>query len=135
MTWINVIFGELYISLYFLCLDIPTILDLFLCLLWLSHLFVLVQIGGGQNINRMVLKVAEGVINESRELRLQPFNEYRKRFNLKPYTSFSEFTGIILQIILLIKQYQISYWINAFYLNALHNSISLLLWRIILFQL
>ncbi|KAK7173676.1 hypothetical protein R3I93_003485 [Phoxinus phoxinus] len=51
------------------------------------------QIGGGHNIHPAVCKVAEGVIIESRELRLQPFNEYRKRFNLKPYTSFSEFTG------------------------------------------
>uniref|UniRef100_A0A671RC12 Prostaglandin G/H synthase 1 n=1 Tax=Sinocyclocheilus anshuiensis TaxID=1608454 RepID=A0A671RC12_9TELE len=51
------------------------------------------QIGGGHNIHPVVRKVAEGVIIESRELRLQPFNEYRKRFNLKPYTSFSEFTG------------------------------------------
>uniref|UniRef100_A0A8C2FZI4 Prostaglandin G/H synthase 1 n=1 Tax=Cyprinus carpio TaxID=7962 RepID=A0A8C2FZI4_CYPCA len=47
----------------------------------------------GHNIHPVVRKVAEGVIIESRELRLQPFNEYRKRFNLKPYTSFSEFTG------------------------------------------
>ncbi|XP_051962848.1 prostaglandin G/H synthase 1 [Xyrauchen texanus] len=51
------------------------------------------QIGGGHNINAVVTKVAEGVIIESRELRVQPFNEYRKRFNLKPYTSFSEFAG------------------------------------------
>uniref|UniRef100_A0A8C2G0M2 Prostaglandin G/H synthase 1 n=1 Tax=Cyprinus carpio TaxID=7962 RepID=A0A8C2G0M2_CYPCA len=51
------------------------------------------KIGGGHNIHPVVRKVAEGVIIESRELRLQPFNEYRKRFNLKPYTSFSEFTG------------------------------------------
>ncbi|XP_056602967.1 prostaglandin G/H synthase 1 isoform X1 [Triplophysa dalaica] len=51
------------------------------------------QIGGGQNINKVILNVAEGVIKESRELRLQPFNEYRKRFNLRPYTSFSDFTG------------------------------------------
>ncbi|XP_046871930.1 prostaglandin G/H synthase 1 [Hypomesus transpacificus] len=51
------------------------------------------QVGGGKNIHRVVTKVAEGVIEESRALRLQPFNQYRKRFNLKPYTSFSEFTG------------------------------------------
>ncbi|CAB1321720.1 unnamed protein product [Coregonus sp. 'balchen'] len=51
------------------------------------------QIGGGQNIHPVVTNVAEGVIEESRTLRLQPFNEYRKRFNLKPYTSFSDFTG------------------------------------------
>ncbi|MBN3302468.1 PGH1 synthase, partial [Amia calva] len=51
------------------------------------------QIGGGRNIHPVVQKVAIGVIEESRHLRLQPFNEYRKRFNLKPYKSFSDFTG------------------------------------------
>ncbi|XP_030647701.1 prostaglandin G/H synthase 1 [Chanos chanos] len=51
------------------------------------------QIGGGRNMHAVVTRVAEGVIKESRELRLQPFNEYRKRFHLKPYKSFSEFTG------------------------------------------
>lgn len=51
------------------------------------------QIGGGHNSNEAVLKVAEMVIRESRAARVQPFNEYRKRFKLKPYTSFSEFTG------------------------------------------
>lgn len=56
------------------------------------HLLLL-QIGGGQNINANVLGVAVGVIEESRQLRLQPFNEYRKRFGLKPYVSFQELTG------------------------------------------
>uniref|UniRef100_G1N7E3 Prostaglandin G/H synthase 1 n=1 Tax=Meleagris gallopavo TaxID=9103 RepID=G1N7E3_MELGA len=51
------------------------------------------RIGGGQNINANVLGVAVGVIEESRQLRLQPFNEYRKRFGLKPYVSFQELTG------------------------------------------
>ncbi|KAF6126689.1 prostaglandin-endoperoxide synthase 1 [Phyllostomus discolor] len=51
------------------------------------------KIGGGRNIDQHVLHVAVGVIQESRELRLQSFNEYRKRFNMKPYTSFQEFTG------------------------------------------
>ncbi|KAG7221314.1 hypothetical protein INR49_017381 [Caranx melampygus] len=50
------------------------------------------QIGGGYNSHETVLKVAEMVIKESRAARVQPFNEYRKKFNLKPYTSFSEFT-------------------------------------------
>ncbi|KAF3701893.1 Prostaglandin G/H synthase 1 [Channa argus] len=49
------------------------------------------QIGGGHNINAVVTNVAVGAIKESRELRVQPFNEYRKRFNLKPYKSFREF--------------------------------------------
>ncbi|KAH0615609.1 hypothetical protein JD844_005063 [Phrynosoma platyrhinos] len=51
------------------------------------------QIGGVANINENLLKVAIGVIEESRLLRLQSFNEYRKRFNMKPYTSFLELTG------------------------------------------
>eukprot|EP00064_Thunnus_orientalis_P014976 superscaffoldBa00002695_g15024 len=50
------------------------------------------QIGGGHNINPVVTKVAVGAIKESRQLRMQSFNEYRKRFNLKPYTSFRQFT-------------------------------------------
>ncbi|XP_005743165.1 prostaglandin G/H synthase 1 [Pundamilia nyererei] len=50
------------------------------------------QIGGGHNSHQVVLKVAEMVIRESRATRVQPFNEYRKRFNLKPYTSFGELT-------------------------------------------
>lgn len=44
-------------------------------------------------MNTIVSKVAVGTIKESRELRIQPFNEYRKRFNLEPYTSFRDFTG------------------------------------------
>ncbi|NXL30481.1 PGH1 synthase, partial [Glaucidium brasilianum] len=51
------------------------------------------RIGGGQTINANVLEVAIGVIKESRQLRLQPFNEYRKRFGMKPYKSFQELTG------------------------------------------
>ncbi|NXD62117.1 PGH1 synthase, partial [Eolophus roseicapillus] len=51
------------------------------------------RIGGGQTIHANVLKVAVGVIKESRQLRLQPFNEYRKRFGMKPYKSFQELTG------------------------------------------
>ncbi|XP_075881871.1 prostaglandin G/H synthase 1-like isoform X2 [Nelusetta ayraudi] len=50
------------------------------------------QIGGGQNSHEAVLKVAEMVIRESRATRVQPFNEYRKKFNLEPYASFQELT-------------------------------------------
>ncbi|KAK5932108.1 hypothetical protein CgunFtcFv8_003840 [Champsocephalus gunnari] len=53
------------------------------------------QIGGGHNSHVVVLQVTEKVIKESRATRVQPFNEYRKRFNLKPYTSFYEFTDDI----------------------------------------
>uniref|UniRef100_A0A8C5UV35 Prostaglandin G/H synthase 1 n=1 Tax=Microcebus murinus TaxID=30608 RepID=A0A8C5UV35_MICMU len=51
------------------------------------------RIGGGRNMDHHVLHVAVDVIKESREMRLQPFNEYRKRFGMKPYTSFQELTG------------------------------------------
>ncbi|NXE27990.1 PGH1 synthase, partial [Ardeotis kori] len=51
------------------------------------------RIGGGQTIHANLLEVAIGVIKESRQLRLQPFNEYRKRFGMKPYKSFRELTG------------------------------------------
>lgn len=57
------------------------------------HVLFVMQIGGGRNTPEVVLKVAEMVIRESRATRVQPFNEYRKKFNLKPYTSFDEFTG------------------------------------------
>ncbi|XP_011844850.1 PREDICTED: prostaglandin G/H synthase 1 isoform X4 [Mandrillus leucophaeus] len=51
------------------------------------------RIGGGRNMDHHVLHVAVDVIRESREMRLQPFNEYRKRFGMKPYTSFQELVG------------------------------------------
>ncbi|KAE8583681.1 hypothetical protein XENTR_v10020625 [Xenopus tropicalis] len=51
------------------------------------------KIGGGKNHHPGLLKVAAGVIEESRKLRLQPFNEYRKRFGLKAYKSFKDLTG------------------------------------------
>ncbi|XP_004712627.2 prostaglandin G/H synthase 1 [Echinops telfairi] len=51
------------------------------------------RIGGGRNIDQHVLHVAVEAIKESRELQLQPFNEYRKRFGMKPYLSFQELTG------------------------------------------
>ncbi|CAL9682165.1 unnamed protein product [Knipowitschia caucasica] len=50
------------------------------------------QIGGGFNMHSVLLSVAVNTIEASRLLRIQPFNEYRKRFNLKPYTSFREFS-------------------------------------------
>ncbi|NP_001258093.1 prostaglandin G/H synthase 1 isoform 3 precursor [Homo sapiens] len=51
------------------------------------------RIGGGRNMDHHILHVAVDVIRESREMRLQPFNEYRKRFGMKPYTSFQELVG------------------------------------------
>uniref|UniRef100_A0A4W3ISC7 Prostaglandin G/H synthase 1 n=1 Tax=Callorhinchus milii TaxID=7868 RepID=A0A4W3ISC7_CALMI len=51
------------------------------------------QIGGGKNIHHKVLHVAIRVIEQGRQLRFQSFNEYRKRFDLVPYTSFQQLTG------------------------------------------
>lgn len=51
------------------------------------------KIGGGKNLHPRLLHIAVGVIEESRKLRLQPFNEYRKRFGLKRYNSFQDLTG------------------------------------------
>ncbi|XP_070759697.1 prostaglandin G/H synthase 1-like [Enoplosus armatus] len=50
------------------------------------------QIGGGHNSHESLLTVSEMVIKESRAARVQSFNEYRKKFNLKPYISFNDFT-------------------------------------------
>lgn len=63
------------------------------CLMRAPPCVLALQIGGGKTINANVLKVAIGVIKESRQLRLQPFNEYRKRFGMKPYKTFQELTG------------------------------------------
>uniref|UniRef100_UPI00398F3D4B prostaglandin G/H synthase 1-like n=1 Tax=Pristiophorus japonicus TaxID=55135 RepID=UPI00398F3D4B len=51
------------------------------------------QIGGGRNIHHSLLPVAIALIEHGRLLRLQPFNEYRKKFGLSPYKSFQELTG------------------------------------------
>lgn len=59
----------------------------------LEQSVTLLQIGGGHNVPAVVTDVAVRTMKESRQLRLQPFNEYRKRFNLPPYTSFRHFTG------------------------------------------
>lgn len=80
-----------------LCLGRAPNLKISCRILWLGSqttaVFMSWQIGGGRNMDHHVLHVAVDVIKESRELRLQPFNEYRKRFGLRPYTSFQELTG------------------------------------------
>lgn len=47
------------------------------------------------NHGMATLHVALMTIQHGRELRLQSFNEYRKRFNLPPFKSFRELTGDI----------------------------------------
>ncbi|XP_004613835.2 prostaglandin G/H synthase 2 [Sorex araneus] len=51
------------------------------------------RVAGGRNVAPAVQKVAQASIDQSREMRYQSFNEYRKRFMLKPYRSFEELTG------------------------------------------
>lgn len=51
------------------------------------------QVAGGRNVPPAVQKVAKASIDQSRQMKYQSFNEYRKRFYLKPYESFEELTG------------------------------------------
>nr|AHW81485.1 cyclooxygenase-d [Branchiostoma belcheri tsingtauense] len=48
---------------------------------------------GPKNIGAVNLKVAVETIKRGRELRMQPLNEYRKRFVTPPYKTFQELTG------------------------------------------
>ncbi|MEE6496297.1 hypothetical protein FKM82_002293 [Ascaphus truei] len=51
------------------------------------------RVSGGRNVPAAVFRVAVASIEQSREMRYQSLNEYRKRFTLKPYESFEELTG------------------------------------------
>ncbi|MBN3293656.1 PGH2 synthase, partial [Polypterus senegalus] len=51
------------------------------------------RVAGGRNLHPAVMKVAMASIEQSRQMRYQSLNEYRKRFTMKPYTSFEELTG------------------------------------------
>ena len=51
------------------------------------------RVAGGRNLPVAVEKVSKASIDHSREMKYQSFNEYRKRFLLKPYKSFEELTG------------------------------------------
>lgn len=54
---------------------------------------LLLQVAGGRNVPPAVLKVAMKSIEDSRQMRYQSINAYRKRFNMKPFKSFEEMTG------------------------------------------
>lgn len=56
-------------------------------------LYYLSQVAGGRNVPGPILYVAIKSIENSRQMRYQSLNEYRKRFNMKPYTSFEDMTG------------------------------------------
>ncbi|KAG7316819.1 hypothetical protein KOW79_020360 [Hemibagrus wyckioides] len=51
------------------------------------------RVAGGHNVPPAVMMVAAKSIENSRLMRYQSFNAYRKRFNMKPYASFEELTG------------------------------------------
>ncbi|KAK1786302.1 hypothetical protein P4O66_018008 [Electrophorus voltai] len=51
------------------------------------------RISGGKNLPPAVQGMATKVLEQSREMRYQSFNAYRKRFNLRPYRSFEDMTG------------------------------------------
>ncbi|XP_006110924.2 prostaglandin G/H synthase 2 [Pelodiscus sinensis] len=51
------------------------------------------RVAGGKNVPFAVKKVAKASIDQSRQMRYQSLNEYRKRFLLKPFKSFEELTG------------------------------------------
>uniref|UniRef100_A0A8C1CQB7 Prostaglandin G/H synthase 2 n=2 Tax=Cyprinus carpio TaxID=7962 RepID=A0A8C1CQB7_CYPCA len=51
------------------------------------------RVAGGRNLPATVQGVAINVLEHSRQMRYQSFNAYRKRFNMKPYSSFEEMTG------------------------------------------
>lgn len=55
------------------------------------------QVAGGRNVPPAVLMVAIKSIENSRQMRYQSLNAYRKRFNMKPYTSFEDLTGETIQ--------------------------------------
>lgn len=59
---------------------------------------IVTQVAGGRNQGAGTISVAIQTIKDGRKLRLQPFNNYRKRFGLEPYKSFEDFTGNIVII-------------------------------------
>ncbi|XP_078734056.1 prostaglandin G/H synthase 2-like [Lampetra fluviatilis] len=50
-------------------------------------------VSGGRNVNKNLLHVATSIIEHGRTLRLQSLNQYRHRFNMRPFTSFLELAG------------------------------------------
>lgn len=51
------------------------------------------RVAGGRNLPPPVQGMATKVLEHSRQMRYQSFNAYRKRFGLRPYTSFEDLTG------------------------------------------
>ncbi|XP_078498688.1 prostaglandin G/H synthase 2 isoform X2 [Lissotriton helveticus] len=51
------------------------------------------RVAGGRNVPVAVQRVAVASIEQSRQMKYQSMNQYRKHFMLKPYQSFEELTG------------------------------------------
>ncbi|XP_028258731.1 prostaglandin G/H synthase 2 [Parambassis ranga] len=51
------------------------------------------RVAGGRNVPTAILYVAMKSIEHSRQMRYQSLNAYRKRFSMKPYSSFEDLTG------------------------------------------
>uniref|UniRef100_A0A8D3CKA7 Prostaglandin G/H synthase 2 n=1 Tax=Scophthalmus maximus TaxID=52904 RepID=A0A8D3CKA7_SCOMX len=51
------------------------------------------RVAGGRNVPGAVMYVAIKSIENSRKMRYQSLNAYRKRFSMKPYSSFEDMTG------------------------------------------
>uniref|UniRef100_A0AAQ5ZE30 Prostaglandin G/H synthase 2 n=1 Tax=Amphiprion ocellaris TaxID=80972 RepID=A0AAQ5ZE30_AMPOC len=51
------------------------------------------RVAGGRNVPGAVMYVAIKSIEGSRQMRYQSLNAYRKRFSMKPYSSFEDLTG------------------------------------------
>ncbi|KAJ0032753.1 hypothetical protein NQD34_002834 [Periophthalmus magnuspinnatus] len=51
------------------------------------------RVAGGRNVPGPILYVSIKSIENSRKMRYQSLNAYRKRFNMKPYSSFEDMTG------------------------------------------
>ncbi|KAJ8270309.1 hypothetical protein GJAV_G00112790 [Gymnothorax javanicus] len=51
------------------------------------------RVAGGRNLPAAVAKVASNSIEHTRQMRYQSLNAYRKRFLMKPYSSFQDLTG------------------------------------------
>lgn len=58
-----------------------------------KNLIPLLQVAGGRNVPGPIMYVAIKSIENSRKMRYQSLNAYRKRFSMKPYTSFEDMTG------------------------------------------
>lgn len=51
------------------------------------------RVSGGRNVPDYLRNVSVATLVQNRKMRFQGYNEYRKRFDLKPYASFLELTG------------------------------------------